>query len=89
MTSIRASSAASSPAVMFFTSSRASSPFDLTVTEPSVDLIQELDAQGARHSQYYFEDGNIIFRVEDTLYNVHRYFFARDSAHFRAILQGA
>ncbi|KZP24186.1 hypothetical protein FIBSPDRAFT_678239, partial [Athelia psychrophila] len=27
--------------------------------------------------------------VEDTLYNVHRYFFARDSAHFRAILQGA
>ncbi|KZP11864.1 hypothetical protein FIBSPDRAFT_837172, partial [Athelia psychrophila] len=58
------------------------------MTEPSVDQIQKLDAKGARHSQYYFEDGNIFFQVEDTLYNVHRYFFARDSAHFRAIFQG-
>ncbi|KZP04737.1 hypothetical protein FIBSPDRAFT_711588, partial [Athelia psychrophila] len=41
-----------------------------------------------KHSQYYFEDGNVVFRVENTLYNVHRYFFVRDSPHFRAILQG-
>ncbi|KZP15377.1 hypothetical protein FIBSPDRAFT_684963, partial [Athelia psychrophila] len=26
--------------------------------------------------------------VEGTLYNVHRYFFVRDSTHFRTILQG-
>ncbi|KZP20411.1 hypothetical protein FIBSPDRAFT_861634, partial [Athelia psychrophila] len=74
---------------MSLTSSHASSPVDLTITEPTVDQIQELDAKGTRHPKYYFEDGNIVFQVEDTLYNVHRYFFARDSAHFRAILQGA
>ncbi|KZP15345.1 hypothetical protein FIBSPDRAFT_750386, partial [Athelia psychrophila] len=73
---------------MSLASSHTSSPVDLTIPEPSVDQIQKLDAKGVRHSQYYFEDGNIVFQVEDTLYNVHRYFFARDSAHFRAIFQG-
>jgi len=38
-----------------------------------------------RHPQFYFEDGNVIFLVEDTLFNVHRYFFFRDSAPFRAM----
>ncbi|KZP11851.1 hypothetical protein FIBSPDRAFT_961905 [Athelia psychrophila] len=80
MSSIRDSSAPYSPSVMALASSRAPSPSDLTITE-----IQELESKGTRHSQYYFEDGNI---VEDTLYNVHRYFFARDSTHFRAIFQG-
>ncbi|KZP11871.1 hypothetical protein FIBSPDRAFT_937307 [Athelia psychrophila] len=88
MTSIRDSSAPSSPAVMPLTNSCASSPVDLAITEPTVDQIQELDAKGTQHPKYYFEDGNIVFQVEDTLYNVHRYFFARDSAHFRAIFQG-
>ncbi|KZP17540.1 hypothetical protein FIBSPDRAFT_698883, partial [Athelia psychrophila] len=40
-----------------------------------------------RHPQYYFKDGNTIFLIEEVLYNVHRYFFERDSAHFRSILE--
>ncbi|KZP06388.1 hypothetical protein FIBSPDRAFT_689712, partial [Athelia psychrophila] len=40
-----------------------------------------------RHSQYYFNDGNVVFLIEEVLYNVHRYFFERDSAHFRPILE--
>ncbi|KZP04949.1 hypothetical protein FIBSPDRAFT_666410, partial [Athelia psychrophila] len=40
-----------------------------------------------RHSQYYFKDGNVVFLIEDVHYNVHRYFFERDSAHFRSILE--
>ncbi|KZP28658.1 hypothetical protein FIBSPDRAFT_817073 [Athelia psychrophila] len=39
------------------------------------------------HSQYYFKDGNVVFLIEEVLYNVHRYFFERDSAHFRSILE--
>ncbi|KZP24164.1 hypothetical protein FIBSPDRAFT_951467 [Athelia psychrophila] len=54
------------------------SPFDLTITEAP---------DYARHPRYYFEDGNIVFLVEDTLYNMHRYLFARDSTHFRTILR--
>ncbi|KZP22518.1 hypothetical protein FIBSPDRAFT_675887, partial [Athelia psychrophila] len=40
-----------------------------------------------RHPQYYFKDGNTVFMIEKVLYNVHRYFFERDSAHFRSILE--
>ncbi|KZP08362.1 hypothetical protein FIBSPDRAFT_703036, partial [Athelia psychrophila] len=40
-----------------------------------------------RHSRYYFKDGNVVFLIEDVLYNVHRYFFERDSTHFRSILE--
>ena len=55
-----------------------------------------------RHTRFYFDDGNLVFRVcslyttcccadqdgsrrqvEGTLFNVHRYFFQRDSAVFR------
>ncbi|KZP04093.1 hypothetical protein FIBSPDRAFT_968425 [Athelia psychrophila] len=47
------------------------------------------EAKGTRHSQYYFKDGNVVFLVEEVLYNVHRYFFEHDSAHFRTILENA
>ncbi|KZP24169.1 hypothetical protein FIBSPDRAFT_822589 [Athelia psychrophila] len=72
---------------MSLSSSRTSSPSDVTITEATMDQANELDAQTTRHSDYYFEDGNTVFLIEDTLYNVHRYFFARDSTHFRTILQ--
>jgi len=36
-----------------------------------------------RHAEYYIQSGDIIFRVEDTLFRVHRYFFTRESAFFR------
>ncbi|KZP04075.1 hypothetical protein FIBSPDRAFT_767980, partial [Athelia psychrophila] len=72
---------------MSLSSSRASSPFDVTITEAPVGQANELDTNKRRHPQYYFEDGNVVFLIEGALYNVHRYFFARDSTHFRAILQ--
>ncbi|KAH9833501.1 uncharacterized protein C8Q71DRAFT_186803 [Rhodofomes roseus] len=45
------------------------------------------DAQAAaasprRHESLYLEDGNVIFQVEDVLFNVHRYFFQRYSQSF-------
>ncbi|KZP24170.1 hypothetical protein FIBSPDRAFT_857623 [Athelia psychrophila] len=76
-----------SPSLMSLGSSRASSPFEFAVTEGPMDQANELDADKGKHPQYHFEDGNIIFLIGGTLYNVHRYFFARDSSHFRAILQ--
>ncbi|KAF7973584.1 hypothetical protein HWV62_14870 [Athelia sp. TMB] len=75
MSSILGPSIPSSPSVM----SMDSSP------EAPFDLANELEAKGTKHPHYFFEDGNIVFLVEGTLYNVHRYFFARDSAHFRSI----
>ncbi|KZP11399.1 hypothetical protein FIBSPDRAFT_800245, partial [Athelia psychrophila] len=48
-----------------------------------------LQAKETRHSQYYFKDGNVVFLIEEVLYNVHRYFFERDSAHFRSVLENA
>jgi len=35
------------------------------------------------HSQYYITGADLIVRVEDTLFRIHRYFLTRDSAHFR------
>ncbi|KZP15385.1 hypothetical protein FIBSPDRAFT_867315 [Athelia psychrophila] len=72
---------------MTLDSSRPSSPFAVTITEASVDQT-ELEAKTTKHPRYSFEDGNTLFLVEGTLYNVHRYFFVRDSTHFRTILQG-
>lgn len=36
-----------------------------------------------RHERFHFDDGNVIFRVEDTLFKVHRYFLQRDSPVFK------
>jgi len=35
------------------------------------------------HEHFFFDDGNITFLVEGTLYRVHRYFFCRDSSDFK------
>ncbi|KZP06384.1 hypothetical protein FIBSPDRAFT_1053565 [Athelia psychrophila] len=68
--------------------SHASSPFHSNELEqPAGQANIEPEAEGTRHSHYYFKDGNIVFLVEAVLYNVHRYFFERDSAHFRSILE--
>ncbi|KAI1782883.1 hypothetical protein LXA43DRAFT_1068179 [Ganoderma leucocontextum] len=37
----------------------------------------------SRHSQYYFEDGNLHFLVENVLFNVHRSVFAATSTLFQ------
>ncbi|KAI0263853.1 hypothetical protein BC834DRAFT_885888 [Gloeopeniophorella convolvens] len=44
------------------------------------------DAVSMRHGMYFFEDGNVTFQVDNVLYCVHRYFFARDSTYFAARL---
>ncbi|KZP05987.1 hypothetical protein FIBSPDRAFT_966826 [Athelia psychrophila] len=80
-------SAPPSPSLVSFGSSRASSPIESTdIEQPVVQANIELEAKGTRHPQYYFKDGNMVFLVDEVLYNVHRYFFERDSAHFRSIL---
>ncbi|KAN0125776.1 hypothetical protein V8E52_000983 [Russula decolorans] len=35
------------------------------------------------HGQYYITGADLIVRVEDALFRIHRYFLTRDSAHFR------
>ncbi|KZP25614.1 hypothetical protein FIBSPDRAFT_855546 [Athelia psychrophila] len=71
-------------------SPRASSLIDSNALEqPAGQANIELPAKRTRHSQYYFKDGNVVFLVEEVLYNVHCYFFERDSAHFRTILENA
>ncbi|KZP20418.1 hypothetical protein FIBSPDRAFT_861642 [Athelia psychrophila] len=87
MSSAPNSTSPSIPSLVSLGGSRASSPPDVTVAEAPADQANEPDANKSRHPQYYFEDGNVVFLIEDTLYNVHRYFFARDSTHFHAILQ--
>ncbi|KAH9067766.1 hypothetical protein EDB87DRAFT_1800610 [Lactarius vividus] len=36
-----------------------------------------------RHDEYYIHGGDVIFRVENYLFRVHRFFFTRDSTFFR------
>jgi len=36
-----------------------------------------------RHPKYYIPGGDVVFRVENMLFRVHRYFFTRDSTFFR------
>ncbi|TFY83636.1 hypothetical protein EWM64_g376 [Hericium alpestre] len=36
-----------------------------------------------RHDLYYIQGGDVIFRVENYLFRVHRYFFVRESPYFR------
>ncbi|KAF7986997.1 hypothetical protein HWV62_77 [Athelia sp. TMB] len=79
-------SAAPSPALQPSDTSRSSSPFDLIAPETPVFQGDEL-AAAEKHPFYYFRDGNLILSVESTLYNIHRYFFERDSSIFRSTLE--
>ncbi|KZP04947.1 hypothetical protein FIBSPDRAFT_1054357 [Athelia psychrophila] len=83
-------SAPPSPSLVSFGSSHTSSPLKSNELEqPAVQANIPLEAKGTRHSKYYFKDGNVVLLIEQMLYNVHRYFFERDSAHFRSILESA
>ncbi|KAI0251743.1 hypothetical protein BJV78DRAFT_1080343, partial [Lactifluus subvellereus] len=39
--------------------------------------------RAVRHHEYYIEGADLIIRVENTLFRVHRCFLRRDSAYFR------
>lgn len=41
-----------------------------------------LNERAVRHPSYYIPGGDVVFRVENTLFRVHRYFFTRDSSVF-------
>ncbi|KZP28777.1 hypothetical protein FIBSPDRAFT_1039501 [Athelia psychrophila] len=83
-------SAPPSPSLVSLGSSRAASTLDSNELElPAVEGNNDLEAKATRHSQYYFKDGNVVFLIEEVLYNVHRYFFDRDSTYFRSILANA
>ncbi|KZP08365.1 hypothetical protein FIBSPDRAFT_939052 [Athelia psychrophila] len=77
-------SAPPSPSLVPFGNSRVSSPLSSNANKLNQPA---LGAKGTRHSQYYFKDGNVAFLIEEVLYNVHRYFFERDSAHYRSMLE--
>ncbi|KAF7979220.1 hypothetical protein HWV62_43172 [Athelia sp. TMB] len=85
--SLTNSSAAPSRALQPSDTSRSSSPFDLIAPETPATQGDEL-AAAEKHPFYYFRDGNMILSVEGTLYNIHRYFFERDSSVFRSSLEG-
>ncbi|KIM76793.1 hypothetical protein PILCRDRAFT_91427 [Piloderma croceum F 1598] len=55
---------------------------DYNLRSPSVNV----PAGPKHHPKYYFEDGNIIFLVENDLFCIHRHFFVRESVVFRDML---
>ncbi|KZP28765.1 hypothetical protein FIBSPDRAFT_1039492 [Athelia psychrophila] len=81
-------SAPPSPSLGSLGSSRAVSTLDSNkLALPPVQANIQPEPKGTKHSKYYFKDGNVILLIEEVLYNVHRYFFERDSSHFRSILE--
>lgn len=49
------------------------------VSTPVESAVQKVK----RHPKYYLNGGDVHFLVENYLFRVHRYFFERESAHFR------
>jgi len=41
----------------------------------------------SQHKDFYLDDGNVVFLVENTYFKVHQFFFQRDSQFFRNIFQ--
>jgi len=41
-----------------------------------------LNERIVRHSKYYIPGGDVVFRVENCIFRVHRFFFTRDSSFF-------
>ncbi|EPT03264.1 hypothetical protein FOMPIDRAFT_1047252 [Fomitopsis schrenkii] len=40
-----------------------------------------------RHPEFYFSDGTVIFKCKDFLFNIHKYFLARESPLFHDLFQ--
>ncbi|KAF7973580.1 hypothetical protein HWV62_14862 [Athelia sp. TMB] len=89
MSSTIASSAPPSPSLESLGSSRCSSTLDLTEVETPTVKNNEMANMEKKHPLYYFKDGNLKFLIEERLYNVHRYFFERDSSYFRSIFENS
>jgi hypothetical protein len=50
---------------------------------PAISIPVQNNQRVVRHAEYYIHGGDVIFRVDNNLFRVHRYFFTRDSAFFR------
>ncbi|KAH9915884.1 uncharacterized protein B0H18DRAFT_1039567 [Fomitopsis serialis] len=55
----------------------------MCVCQPALAVSLDCLMAPTRHDQFYFDDGNIIFLVEDKVFKVHRYFLVRESPVFR------
>ncbi|KAI9465153.1 hypothetical protein BJY52DRAFT_1245393, partial [Lactarius psammicola] len=44
------------------------------------------DNRVVRHQEYFFRDGDITIRVEDSMFRIHKHFLTRESRHFHAML---
>ncbi|KAI9441492.1 hypothetical protein H4582DRAFT_2073669 [Lactarius indigo] len=40
-----------------------------------------------RHRSYFIHEADVTFRVEDYVFRVHKYFFTRESSHFRRLFE--
>ncbi|THH19170.1 hypothetical protein EW146_g1959 [Bondarzewia mesenterica] len=45
-----------------------------------------IDIRVEKHKRFFFEDGNVTFLINTTLYRVHQYFFTRDSSVFSDVI---
>ena len=59
----------------------------LDVTEPDTDSNQHQFLPLTRHHQYYLPGGDLYLQVENVLFQVHSYFFTRESTEFAALIQ--
>ena len=59
----------------------------LDITEPETDLNQHQFLPLTRHHQYYLPSGDLYIQVENILFQVHSYFFTRESTEFSTLIQ--
>jgi len=55
-------------------------------SKPADARCPQVPVHPKRHPKHYFEDGDVIFLVENVLFCVHRHFFVRESVFFRVML---
>jgi hypothetical protein len=59
---------------------------DRETATPTHDSRRPRSIGPIRHAEYYFDDGNLVLLVENTLYNVHRGMLKRHSELFFSML---
>ncbi|KAH9998757.1 hypothetical protein BJV77DRAFT_980200 [Russula vinacea] len=52
-----------------------------------MDGVTKLWGPRQRHREYFLADGDVIFKVENTVFRVHKYFFQRESSYFRLLFR--
>ena len=60
----------------------------LDITEPDTDINQHQFLSLTRHHQYYLPSRDLYIQVKNILFQVHSYFFVRESTRFKTLLDG-